>query len=404
MMKSILERLLMKSLCFIPVSLLTLWASLAWASGYYCPADSTFYRSAGYPSDDSSSIVRFRQNGMLAEQACIYAPGYVIGVDGAPGHVYTNTGHFSTDWGSTWMPGHNLPGLNDPIQPSIRAGLEPGQCFLVRHRDAQWLYFTNDSWQTCDSLEADSSLSTGEIVGVLSLSYLPNVVYGITAAGQICVSSDSGRTWTAGSALPIPYQRPLICGATDELWGLIFQTEVYLVTDTGRTVRDSLFVPHFPPDVPALFHASLETTPNPGELIAYYAATVWQGDYQTHILIYHLQDYGAQVDSAYYILHDYRMLDAGFPPPVVPLSFQLIAYPNPFNPSTTLSFSLPHASAVKLLVFDVMGRRLRTLADGRYDGGEHEILFDGSHLPSGTYYARLETGESVQVQTLVMVK
>ena len=96
------------------------------------------------------------------------------------------------------------------------------------------------------------------------------------------------------------------------------------------------------------------------------------------------------------------------------------AYPNPFNPTTVLSFELPVASLVRLEVFDITGRavgadlRVRPIAgSGAHIGaplqeyfpaGTHQILFDGSDLPSGIYLARLTAGDWSAVQKMVLMK
>jgi hypothetical protein len=87
-----------------------------------------------------------------------------------------------------------------------------------------------------------------------------------------------------------------------------------------------------------------------------------------------------------------------------PARVGLQVYPNPFNPTTMISFSLPHASAVKVLVFDVMGRQVQILTDGRFERGEHQIFFDGSELPTGIYFARVMAGDIARTEKMVMVK
>jgi len=82
----------------------------------------------------------------------------------------------------------------------------------------------------------------------------------------------------------------------------------------------------------------------------------------------------------------------------------LEAYPNPFNPSTVLSYKLQVASHVNLSVYDVTGSTVATLIDGFHDIGIHEVTFDGNDLPSGIYFARLTAGEFVQTQKLVLMK
>lgn len=65
-------------------------------------------------------------------------------------------------------------------------------------------------------------------------------------------------------------------------------------------------------------------------------------------------------------------------------------YPNPFNPSTTLDYSTPERSEVRLVVYDMFGRELATLASGEKEGGVYSVTFDGAHLSSGQYLARID--------------
>ncbi|TKJ41068.1 hypothetical protein CEE37_05220 [candidate division LCP-89 bacterium B3_LCP] len=81
-------------------------------------------------------------------------------------------------------------------------------------------------------------------------------------------------------------------------------------------------------------------------------------------------------------------------------------HPNPFNPTTNIVFSLPVAGLVTLDLFDIAGSRVGVdLASTRiYPPGTHNILFDGSNLPSGIYFARLTAGDYTQTQKLVLLK
>jgi hypothetical protein len=80
------------------------------------------------------------------------------------------------------------------------------------------------------------------------------------------------------------------------------------------------------------------------------------------------------------------------------------AYPNPFNPTTTLTYSLPAAAEVTLSIYDISGRLLTTLVDGYRDAGIHEVLFDASGLASGIYLARIEAGSRSAVRKLMLLK
>ena len=79
-------------------------------------------------------------------------------------------------------------------------------------------------------------------------------------------------------------------------------------------------------------------------------------------------------------------------------------YPNPFNPATRISFDLPETSAVRLTVFDLMGRVVEVLADGTLEAGSHEVMFKAANLPSGTYLYRLETPAGSFTQKMQLLK
>ncbi len=79
-------------------------------------------------------------------------------------------------------------------------------------------------------------------------------------------------------------------------------------------------------------------------------------------------------------------------------------YPNPFNPSTTFWFSLPQSSDVSLVLYDFLGREVATITKGYYHSGDHRVDFNGSHLPSGMYFARLTTETSARVLKVVLMK
>ncbi|HEX7070513.1 MAG TPA: T9SS type A sorting domain-containing protein, partial [Rhodothermales bacterium] len=79
-------------------------------------------------------------------------------------------------------------------------------------------------------------------------------------------------------------------------------------------------------------------------------------------------------------------------------------YPNPFNPQTTIRYEMGAAGRVTLAVYDLLGRRVATLVDGSRPAGVHQVTFDGSLLPSGVYFYRLETAVGQQIRSMVLVK
>ncbi|MDZ7808765.1 MAG: T9SS type A sorting domain-containing protein [Gracilimonas sp.] len=79
-------------------------------------------------------------------------------------------------------------------------------------------------------------------------------------------------------------------------------------------------------------------------------------------------------------------------------------YPNPFNPSTTISFSLPKAEMVRLDVFNLLGKRVSKLLDKSMPAGNHNVKFNASNLPSGIYIYRIEAGSFTKYKKLTLIK
>ncbi|MFH1010793.1 MAG: alpha/beta hydrolase-fold protein [bacterium] len=82
----------------------------------------------------------------------------------------------------------------------------------------------------------------------------------------------------------------------------------------------------------------------------------------------------------------------------------LRSYPNPFNATTTISFTLSEPQKVRLEVFDVQGRLVATLVDSPMTAGAHEVAFDGRELSSGTYFCRLTSGPDMLTQKMTLLK
>jgi hypothetical protein len=79
-------------------------------------------------------------------------------------------------------------------------------------------------------------------------------------------------------------------------------------------------------------------------------------------------------------------------------------YPNPFNPKTVVSFQLPVASDVRLVVCDLLGRELLMLLNDRLNPGIHMVTLDGSNLASGVYIYRMTAGQYVESKKMVLLR
>ena len=88
-----------------------------------------------------------------------------------------------------------------------------------------------------------------------------------------------------------------------------------------------------------------------------------------------------------------------------PLEFGLEAnYPNPFNPTTTIRYTLPEASAVTLEVFTLTGQRVAVLVNSEMSAGTHTLTFDARSLASGVYIYRLQSAQGVITRKMTLVK
>ncbi len=86
----------------------------------------------------------------------------------------------------------------------------------------------------------------------------------------------------------------------------------------------------------------------------------------------------------------------------LPKNFRLEQnYPNPFNPSTTIKYNLDKSCVVILKIYNLFGKELETLVNEFQTAGEHQITWQPKGLPSGIYFARLQTG--VQMETMKLV-
>jgi len=89
----------------------------------------------------------------------------------------------------------------------------------------------------------------------------------------------------------------------------------------------------------------------------------------------------------------------------VPATYSLQQnYPNPFNPSTNIKFELPKAGIVKLIVYDVLGKEVKTLLNEYKQPGEFNVKFDAENLASGVYFYRIEASDFTATKKMLLIK
>jgi hypothetical protein len=89
---------------------------------------------------------------------------------------------------------------------------------------------------------------------------------------------------------------------------------------------------------------------------------------------------------------------------VVPEEVQLTSYPNPVRQQGTVAYALPEAQKVTLRVYDVLGRQVATLAQGRKEAGRHTVRLDPGQLASGVYFGRLQAGDQTRTLKITIVR
>jgi len=80
------------------------------------------------------------------------------------------------------------------------------------------------------------------------------------------------------------------------------------------------------------------------------------------------------------------------------------AYPNPFNPTTSMVLNLTAASDMKVEVFNLLGQSVKTLASGYKEAGTYNLSWDASEAAGGLYFVKVQAGGFTQIRKLVLLK
>lgn len=158
------------------------------------------------------------------------------------------------------------------------------------------------------------------------------------------------------------------------------------------------------PDANILVTAILKSSPYHSHVQG-----VWYSSAAAKWVLYN-EDISAQTIGAKYIV--YVANSSGLPTSVddennsvAVNNFELQQnFPNPFNPTTQIRFSLAEQSQVTLKVYNILGKEIATLVNDVKGAGVHEVSFNGTGLASGVYFYTLQTGKFTQTNKMILVK
>jgi hypothetical protein len=104
------------------------------------------------------------------------------------------------------------------------------------------------------------------------------------------------------------------------------------------------------------------------------------------------------------VLDSFEWLGVDQPRQLLPVSPSIGVFPNPFNTTTQIEFTLPTTQRVSLRLYDVLGREVAVMMNEIQTAGKHRLAFDAAGLASGVYWCRLEAGGMIQTRKIVLLK
>jgi hypothetical protein len=110
-------------------------------------------------------------------------------------------------------------------------------------------------------------------------------------------------------------------------------------------------------------------------------------------------------DNTYRYTSTYILVPTGIKTNNIVSKFELFNnYPNPFNPSTSIKYSIGGKSLVTLKIYDILGREIETIVNKEQTAGSYQVKFDASNLSSGIYLYQLKAGSFVNTKKMVLLK
>ena len=303
----------------------------------------------------------------------------------------------------------DLEAAGDHVYACGWSDITPGEFLVSQDAGLSWINrsghghsamtaIASDNWGSGIYLTGDNRVSWSQDEGQtwaqigqgLPAGYLVDVAHAIDPGGDVImhsllVGNDLGlffgygfEEWTWEPVLDESC-RSLTSAWTPMPWPIGIMSRAAAVTDDGRVLVAQNFLENWVDETGDLPGIPVAITFSPVGA-AFYVCTAEQGVFRVQGVITAAPETPARAPVA------------------------LRAWPNPFNPRARLTFELPAAQHVGLVVYDLGGRRVATLQDGWLDAGRHELGWDASGLASGTYLARLRGSFGERTTQLMLIR
>ena len=287
--------------------------------------------------------------------------------------------YFSSNNGGNWIKANGFNAQSGTVLSEIDSNLFS--------ESANGIYLSTDNGENWAELN-DSLWNDNYFVGVVSIDSIliaasepvPLIIDPfLSSPGGLYRSYDNGKTWVPINTTGVPesyflYPINILVGHGSDIF-MVFYNVVFVSTDNGNNWNNiSNGLPGS--EITAFFV-------NDSSVFAACAEVgIWQMPLSEIITAVKQPELAS-----------------------TPKSFVLWQnYPNPFNPSTIIGYDIPKLSHVTINVYDVLGRKVKTLVDTEKLPGHYQLTFNASRLPSGVYFYRLTAGSYVQTKKLMVIK
>ena len=388
-----------------------------------------FYRIAADPSNVSHIMGGTQDNGTQRTLGTInWAAAF--GGDGGEvcfnspnpqfilGETQNNGVRRSTDGGSSWVSATSgLTGSGAWIGPLISHPSNLGIFYTARQQVFRSSTRTGNYWTPI------SSGTSGTIRELAISRSNPSVMYA-TSGSQIYKSTDAGITFTnVTTGLPSRtitsvYVHPDSSDAAVVSYSGFGAGKIYKTTNGASSwinisgnlpdspVNDVLI--YYPGAATSIYYAAMDI----GVFFTSNYGTSWVelADGLPNTVSMHL-DYHQATNKLRIGTHGRGVWETDNPVGVInynneiPGNYSLEQnYPNPFNPVTTIKYSILNGGFVKVAVFDILGREIKTIVSEKQNPGTYTVQFDASQLTSGVYFYRLQTDSFTKTRKMIIVK